>query len=473
MVQFTEPLVKLQPEQVLHVADLIQRQLGLIYNGDKLSDLERRLNHVLKEIPKEELDLTISRLLAGEFEQIPNLIPQLTIPETYFLRNIRLFKALKSNILPEIINRKKFSHQLNIWSAGCSSGEEPYSVSILLTELLGEKIDQWQINLIATDLNEKILQKARRAVYSEWSFRGVPPDFKARYFVPLHNGLYQLKNEIKKNVTFFQHNLIEGAYPPVASIRNFDIILCRNVLIYMSRSTVQNILEKFYRILDDDGYLITGPSEFPTLKNRKFSPVMLEGTIFYQKSTQRIRTQPPLRKESAKKRLLTRPKPKPAVKPRPIIPKEKSHFPLEIAKSDEKREKEKKTAADELSMIRKLADKGRLDEALELCERYVKRRPMDKNGHYLLGTVLMEKGDFPKAETAFRRTIYFDPNFVMAHFALANIYSITDKTKDARKHYTNVLRILERFDPTAPVPESEGMAASHFADMVTKLVNKS
>ena len=124
-------------------------------------------------------------------------------------------------------------------------------------------------------------------------------------------------------------------------------------------------------------------------------------------------------------------------------------------------------------MIRKLADKGRLDEALELCERYVKRRPMDKNGHYLLGTVLMEKGDFPKAETAFRRTIYFDPNFVMAHFALANIYSITDKTKDARKHYTNVLRILERFDPTAPVPESEGMAASHFADMVTKLVNKS
>ena len=472
MMAFTQPTVKLQPEQVIHVADLIQQRLGLIYNGDKLNDLERRLNHVLREIPDAKLTQTISQLLAGEFEQIPNLIPQLTIPETYFLRNIRLFKALKTKILPEIIKRKKFSHQLNIWSAGCSSGEEPYSVSILLYELLGEKIDQWKINLIATDLNEEILQKARKAIYSEWSFRGVPPDFKARYFVPLNNGDYRLKTEIKKNVTFLQHNLIKGAYPPIASIRNFDIILCRNVLIYMSHSTVQAILEKFYRILGDHGYLITGPSEFPTLKNKKFAPFIVEGTIFYYKSKLRRNKQQPAQTISRRKNISKPVMPKSTAKRHPDISRKKSQFSLEIAKMDEKGDKEKEPETNELNLIRKLADQGRLDEALEICEQYVKRQSMDKNGYYLLGTILMEKGDLQKAEISFHRAIYFDPSFIMAHFALANIFSMTNRPDEAKKYYKNVLKILNTFDPATPVPESENMAALHFTEMVNKSINE-
>ncbi len=475
MEPYMPPSEKLRPEQLMHIADLIQRQLGLIYNGNKLNDLERRLNHVLQDVPPQQREQTVAQLLAGQFEQIPNLIPELTIPETYFLRNIRLFKALKSSILPQIIERKKYARQINIWSAGCSSGEEPYSVAILLHELLNETISQWKINLIATDLNEKILQKARRAAYSEWSFRGVPPDFKARHFTPLNDGSLQLKPEIRQIVTFLQHNLIEGAYPPVPALRSFDIILCRNVLIYMSHATVQTILEKFYAILNDQGYLITGPSEFPTLKNKKFQPVMVEGTIVYQKTAWR---KVPAKKPHKKRRVVAMNTADKIRKKLATSFKSKStafsiaqnKFPTEITKKDEKRNKETISAADNLDRIRKLANQGRLNEALELGKEYVKRHISDKLGHYLTGTILLEKGDLKEAETSLQRAIYLDPDFVMAHFTLANVYAMTGRKQEALKRYRNILKILKAMVPSETVAESEGMVVSQFKDLVSKLV---
>ncbi len=471
MVQFTQPSAKLQPDQLLHIASLIQQQLGLIYNGDKLKDLERRLKHVLKSIPQEKLKTAVSHLLAGQFDQVPNLINQLTIPETYFLRNIRLFMALKSTVLPEIIERKKYSRQVNIWSAGCSSGEEPYSIAILLHELLGERINQWKINLIATDLNEKILEKARSAIYSEWSFRGVPPDFKVRYFIPLSNGRYQLNPHIRQTVKFKRHNLIKGPYPPVTSVSTFDIILCRNVLIYMSHSTAQIILEKFYRILDNQGYFITGPSEFPSLKSKKFQPLMLQGTIIYQKSLNHHPVTSKIKSNSVKNRFPKTTQARTAARHQPAIHEKKARLPLEFKKKDEKKEKNKMTVPDELSLVRELADKGNLKEALELCQQYLKRRSTDKNGYYLLGTIYMEQGELDKAETNFQRAIYFDPDFAMAHFTLANIYSMTNRNAEAQKCFRNVLKILKSCDPSATVPESGGMLVSHFTEMIKKLVN--
>ncbi len=465
MTPYLPPSEKLRPDQIIHIAQLIQQQLGLIYNGNKLNDLKRRLNHVLKEIPERQHEQTIAHLLAGEFERIPNLIAELTIPETYFLRNIRLFKALKSKILPEIIERKKYSHQINIWSAGCSSGEEPYSVAILLHEILQEKISQWKIQLIATDLNENILQKARRAVYSEWSFRGVPPDFKARYFSPLPQALYQLKPEIKETVSFFQHNLIEGSYPPTRNVQNFDLILCRNVLIYMSHTTVQTILEKFYGILNDWGYLITGPSEFPTLKNKKFKPVIIEETIFYQKAKQHA---PALRQptpDTRKKRF----SPRQPFRIKAPFPKKKTDFSLEIVKKDEKKDKIKPLVSKTLDSVRNSANLGHLDEALEYCKQYVKHHITDKHGYYLMGTILTEKGDLKEAETYFKRAIFLDPDFVMAHFALANVYAATERTDQAQKQFRNVLNILKTMAPSEPVPEGEGMVVSHLLEMVNQL----
>ncbi len=471
MIKSTRPSIKLQPEELMHIADLIQRQFGLIYNGEKLNDLERCLHRTLQNIPQEHLNRVTEQLLAGHFEQIPDLISQLTIPETYFLRNIRLFRALKNNLLPEIIRRKKYTRQIAIWSAGSSSGEEPYSVAILLYELLGKDLDLWTVNLIATDLNAQILKKAQQAVYSEWSFRGVPPDFKARYFKPIGKDKFQLIPEISKRVTFLQHNLIEGPFPPVSTIRHFDLILCRNVMIYMSREAVQTILDKFHRVLHPQGYLVTGPSEFPTLKNKEFRPILLHGTIVYKKSTagdftSPVKTNRPIANHDTPSRHQP---PKPTKQS--FAAKRKLYFPLEFTKKDEKKSTEACQTLNELALIRQAADKGHLDEALELCTKYVKRKTTDKNGYYLLGTVLMEKGDVAQAEDNFRRAIYFDPDFVMAHFALANIYAMNNRTEESRKFYRNVLKILESRNPEETVPQSEGMAVSQFRELVKKMIN--
>jgi len=160
-----------------------------------------------------------------------------------------------------------------------------------------------------------------------------------------------------------------------------------------------------------------------------------------------------------------------AARHQPAIHEKKARLPLEFEKKDEKKEKNKMTVPDELSLVRELADKGNLKEALELCQQYLKRRSTDKNGYYLLGTIYMEQGELDKAETNFQRAIYFDPDFAMAHFTLANIYSMTNRNAEAQKCFRNVLKILKSCDPSATVPESGGMLVSHFTEMIKKLVN--
>ena len=170
---------------------------------------------------------------------------EITIGETFFFRYIEQFKVLRDVILPEIIDRKRADKRLRIWSAGCSNGAEAYSLAILVTELLGDELQDWRVNIVGTDINETFLDAARMARFGQWALRSLTPDEKEKYFVPATaRGIWQLRPEFRALVRFERHNLLSlvDKTSPL-QFSDFDLILCRNVLIYFHPDTVNQVVE--------------------------------------------------------------------------------------------------------------------------------------------------------------------------------------------------------------------------------------
>jgi chemotaxis protein methyltransferase CheR len=191
------------------------------------------------------------------------LIHAVTIGETYFFSNSPQLEALRMEVFPALINerRKAGILQLRIWSAGCATGEEPYSIAIMLRELLPD-IEAWNISLLATDINVNFLQEARAGLYRNKSFRNETPEVvRERWFISGEND-FQIKPIIQKMVSFRHLNLITDDYPSYdSSTMHMDVILCRNVTIYFSSDTTRQVASRFYRALNHNGWLVVGHSE--------------------------------------------------------------------------------------------------------------------------------------------------------------------------------------------------------------------
>jgi chemotaxis protein methyltransferase CheR len=198
--------------------------------------------------------------------------------ETYFFRDHGQFDLLRLRLLPELIERRRATKTLRLWSAGCSSGEETYSLAMLLDMLLPER-DGWNILILGSDIDEKALAKARRAHYGQWSFRMAPTALKHRYFRRTGDE-WTLDERIRSMVTFRTSNLIGEAFPG-AELRDMDLILCRNVFIYFGAAAVAAVAEKLAAALSEGGYLMTAHTELighrvPNLQSRLFA----EGVVY-------------------------------------------------------------------------------------------------------------------------------------------------------------------------------------------------
>ena len=167
--------------------------------------------------------------------QIEILASYLTIGETYFFREKQTFEILEERILADLIKtRRQNERRLRIWSAGCCTGEEPYSIAMLLSKMLPDLKD-WNISILATDINPRFLHKASEGVYSKWSFRDCPQGVKERYFRKAKEDRLEILPDIKKMVTFSYLNLVEDSYPSLSNCTNaMDVIFCRNVLMYFA-----------------------------------------------------------------------------------------------------------------------------------------------------------------------------------------------------------------------------------------------
>ncbi len=266
--------------------ELVANRFGLHFPKERYRNLERGIAIAAKELHFAEPASFVEALLAAPLnkDQIGILASALTVGETYFFREKRIFEILEEHILREWISaRRTTTRRLEIWSAGCCTGEEAYSLAILIHKMVPD-LANWHITILATDINRRFLEKAAAGIYSEWSFRGAPGWVKERYFKKVREGRYEILPAIREMVKFTQLNLVEGHDPSPANLTSgIDLVLCRNVLMYFVPWQVNRVLDNFYRRLIDDGWLIVSPSEISYLQTTPFFMVNFPGAMLHQK----------------------------------------------------------------------------------------------------------------------------------------------------------------------------------------------
>lgn len=264
---------------------LIAKHTGLeIRERDKATLSEKivlRMKDIKLDVPDTYYQLLNSSTTESH-QEWKNLINLLTNSESYFFRDKDQFNLLRNHIVPELIKRKQNTKIIRICSAGCSSGEEPYSLAILLTELLPNP-QKWNLTIVGIDINQEALHKAKLGVYRPWSFRRVEEEIVQQYF-QLINHQYHINSSIKQMVKFQPFNLFKEVFPRSGSeIQDLDLILCRNVFIYFESSAIAKVLEKFYNALQPLGYLLTGHAELSGQNLSQFKTKVFPESVVYQK----------------------------------------------------------------------------------------------------------------------------------------------------------------------------------------------
>lgn len=267
-------------EEFRLLRDLVYEYCGIFFQDEVKYLLERRLNarlreHTLKSFNEYYRYLRYSPSRSRELEEIVEL---LTTNETYFFREEYQLKAFSEEILPEIARQNTGSKRLRIWSAGCSTGEEAYTIAILLRET--PELRDWDVEIFANDISRKVIQRARKGVYGRSSFRSIGDAFHARYFRP-QGEHYVVTDELRSLVSFGQLNLLDDEM--LQLIGKVDVIFCRNVLIYFDRPARLRVLSTFYDKLNERGYLLLGHSESLMNVSTDFELVHLKNDLVYRK----------------------------------------------------------------------------------------------------------------------------------------------------------------------------------------------
>ncbi|MCP4404564.1 MAG: protein-glutamate O-methyltransferase CheR [bacterium] len=264
------------------IRDLIWETSGIYFESTKRQYFLRRLRNRMRLLGCQRLKdyYRILRYEAPEAE-LSELLNLLTTTETYFFRNGPQLRSFQEEILPEIIQRKQQTGQyhLHFWSAGCSSGEEAYTIAMLLLETL-PKAQQWKINIVGTDINTQVLAKAQDGLYSSRSLRETSEEYVAKYFQQ-EGDQYRMCDRVKKMATFRRGNLIQ--MEDSSLIQNVDCIFCRNVLIYFNLDSCRQVMNIFYDNLARNGYLLLGHSESLYRITAIFTLKKLQHSLVYHK----------------------------------------------------------------------------------------------------------------------------------------------------------------------------------------------
>lgn len=263
----------------------IYEKTGIYFQDNKQYLLESRVGQRLRALGMRDFNAYFSHVRnGGAFHELPRLINAVTINETFFFRNPPQFEVLEQEILPAVVEQrmKEGRRRVRIWSAACSTGDEPYTLAILLRERLLPKYPGVQFEIVGTDINTEVLATARAGVYGPYAVRSVPPAYLARYF-ETDGERYTLAPEIRRMVSFQQVNLVDRT--AMARMRDFDVILCANVLIYFDQAAKQQTITSFYGSLNPGGYLLVGFSETLYGVTQAFLPVRLNKTIAYKKAS--------------------------------------------------------------------------------------------------------------------------------------------------------------------------------------------
>lgn len=483
------------PDSVLsQLSELVADRMALHFPRERWSSLERNAVSAAKEFGFADAEAFIQWLLSSPLtrEQIEMLASHLTIAETHFWREPQVFEALGEQILPELIrSRENGERRLRIWSAGCATGEEPYSIAIALRLAL-LVLEGWRITILATDINPRILRRASAGVYGEWSFRNAPPWLKGGFFNRNGDGKFEILPEIRNMVTFAYLNLAEDIYPSALNNTNaMDIIFCRNVLMYFASERARQVEQKLCHSLVEGGSLMVSASELSQVAFSQFAPVHFPGAIVFRKDCKKSQPSVVFRPEemATQEGLVQPPVESTVVKGEPVVatpqrrtremtPTAESTAPQQSAYAQalalyaqgryaEVVEKlDEQTPRASALVARALANQGKLAEASALCEQAIAADRVDPGLHYLCATILQEQHREGEAIAALKRALYLDSSFALAHFALGNLLLRTGDAPAARKTFRNLLALLNACQPDDILPESEGLTAGRLREII-------
>ena len=465
----------------------------------------------------------------GNRSEWQELYSILTINESYFFRDSNQFKLLTDRLLPDLISRNQAQAEsstalatkprLRIWSAGCSTGEELYSIAIALTEL-GFDWDRWDAQLVGTDISMAAIESARRGIYSNWSFRQIPPAIQQKYF-DSHHQLYKICDSIQRRVVFRCGNLLNDRVPnPASGLCDLDLIFCRNVFIYLDSHAIGQIIQKFHSALVPQGYLLTGHTELYSQDISQFQTLSFPESVVYKKplwsekttslgrvepaqqlspqqlSPQRLTAQrlEPKRRATATRgntvhhhgqRLRSHvPHSKPAT-PNPDSDRNPGlQQALQAAEallhqrayaSAIQQAQSIYTAHPHCDAARKIAaqayaNSGLYDQAKQLCNQVLSRHPLSVDMHYLLAQIAEDQNDLETTKDHLRKIIYLDASYVKAYLDLASIYELEKQPDKTQKMHSHALSLLGKLPPDAVLDATSTTTIAEWKDYLEKKI---
>lgn len=432
------------------LATRIVARTGLHYYADKMDLLEMVLRRRMEACGCVEPMDYLSRLsddAAGEAEWRA-LESAVTIGETFFFRYAEQFHALERTILPDLIARLRPVRTIRIWSVGCSNGAEPYSLAILMRRLLRTRGEQdWTVEILGTDISEQALERARAAEYGAWSLRDVGASERRQWFRPAACGRHWVLRDVFRRMVRFEYGNIMDLPSGGGPAGPFDLILCRNVLLYFEETQALDLMRALAGRLSPPGWLLLGHSDPIGECGGVLETVTFSGTVAFRVAGSR---QGPV---APRRCVLSRsPDPRPGVPvPRPPAPE---HARDIVARAD---------AGLARAEVRALADRGAVAEARACCGAALALHPLDAGLHFLSAVLAEDAG---AAGEEFRRTLYLDRAHIMAHVHLARLLRDAGQVDEAERMMRQARTLLHRLPPAAPVPDGDGLTVAGLLRLV-------
>jgi Methylase of chemotaxis methyl-accepting proteins len=507
---YPEPSIINSPTKLKQLSRLITEKMGLNFTENRQLDIWQAVQVLSREQGQEDVESFIQSLITSSLteQQVQLLSDHLTVGETYFFREMKSLEVFRDYVIPGLIrHRSERKKRLRIWSAGCSTGEEPYTLAMLIDQLIPEA-KRWDIRIYGTDINLQALEKARRGVYTKWSFRATPDTLRDRYFEPIGRGTYEVKAQFKDLVEFSYLNLAADDYPSLLNnTYEMDIIFCRNVMIYFTPQMVQQLIQRFHRCLVEGGWLIVAPSETSALLASEFSAVPFDGATLYQK----VRQETPVSKVWAPATPIepvssVAPSAAKLFQPVPSMWSETCQVSPVISSAsrckdnlqrykdalgayqngqyDEAivmlqkiftengfREDKWETDGNVLPlMARILVNQGHIEEAVKWCEKAIAADKLNPKPCFLLAMILLEQGQDKAAVQALKRSLYLSPDFIAAYYLMGTIAVKENRLTDANRYFQQAVLLLAKIPKENPLPELDGMTAGRLSETIQTML---
>lgn len=452
---------------------LIASRLGLFHDDTKLDELTRILQRRMEDSSCSRVSLYLDRFGSpAARDELYALAEQLTVGETYFFRNFDQFRAFAESVIPERMRAQAQQRRLRILSAGCSTGEEAYSLAILLRERWPE-LGSWDVRIIAIDVNGQSIERATQGRYSAWAFRGTSADLRAKYFSSNDERQFSLQPALKTAVCFEQRNLVDED-PLFWQAESFDVVFCRNVTMYFGAETTHTVIGRIAHSLTPGGFLFLGHAETLRGISHAFHLRHTHDTFYYRRKDSLppqvpahdaaawVDPTPPsetwfdvIQRASERVAALTD-RTAEAASAAPVAAPWDRAVALELLRQERLSEAtellrslpaEARSDPDaQLLLAALLTNGGDLPEAERVCRQLIERDELNAGAHYLLALGREHAGDRSAAAEHDRAAAYLDPEFAMPRLHLGLLAKRGGDRDAARRELAHALTLLVRED---------------------------